>query len=311
VAGPVGSGFSHEAFFHRGEVEFLDGVLGFVREGLADGDLVVVAEPPERAALLRTVLGDDAAEVQFLDPAQDGGRPGRLLASWAAALEEARLLGRGLRGVGEPDRETCRPEVLDELHLHELLVGRAFGAGPSWRLLCPYDTGRLPTPVIDRALQSHREWSSPAARGRTGSDVDEALAEALAAPLRAPSAPVLRGRFGRADLPAVRHTVASWARRCGLAEDQVEVLELAAGELAVNSVVHGGGGGSLALWEAADAAVLEVSDAGRLADPLAGRLPPRPDDEGCSGLYLLQQLCDLVQVRSGATGTTVRVSTWR
>ena len=91
----------------------------------------------------------------------------------------------------------------------------------------------------------------------------------------------------------------------------MEVLELAASELATNSVRHGGGRGSVALWEDAGAAVVEFTDAGRFADPLAGRLPPRPDQEGCSGLYLLQQLCDLVQVRSTDAGTTVRVSTWR
>jgi hypothetical protein len=28
------------------------------------------------------------------------------------------------------------------------------------------------------------------------------------------------------------------------------------------------------------------------------------------GLYLVQQLCDLVQLRTGPGGTTVRVSTW-
>jgi hypothetical protein len=28
------------------------------------------------------------------------------------------------------------------------------------------------------------------------------------------------------------------------------------------------------------------------------------------GLYLVQQLCDLVQIRTGAAGTTVRVLTW-
>jgi hypothetical protein len=28
------------------------------------------------------------------------------------------------------------------------------------------------------------------------------------------------------------------------------------------------------------------------------------------GLYLVQQLCDLVQTRTGPSGTTVRISTW-
>jgi anti-sigma regulatory factor (Ser/Thr protein kinase) len=39
-------------------------------------------------------------------------------------------------------------------------------------------------------------------------------------------------------------------------------------------------------------------------------LTPAPDREGGRGLYLVNQLCDLVQVRSSDQGTTVRVTTW-
>jgi anti-sigma regulatory factor (Ser/Thr protein kinase) len=303
--------FAHEAFFYRGDEEFLGGVLPFVREGLDRGEAVVVAEPRNQLALLRTALAADAAEVRFLDMADVGANPGRIIAVWTAALNEARAAGRQLRGVGEPAYAGRRRQELDECFLHELLLNRAFDDGPPWRLLCPYDSRQLPAPVTDRALLSHPEWSSLSTRGRTGSDIGQSLANAFGAPLPTPGSPVLRGDFTLADIRAVRHTVVSWARRCGLPEDQVEVLELAASELATNSVQHGGGGGSVALWEDSGGAMLEFTDAGQFTDPLAGRLPPRPDEEGCSGLYLLQQLCDLVQVRSTDAGTTVRVSTWR
>ena len=49
---------------------------------------------------------------------------------------------------------------------------------------------------------------------------------------------------------------------------------------------------------------------GHLADPLTGRLTPPLDAPGGRGLYLVNQLCDLVQVRSSPQGTTVRVLTW-
>jgi len=302
--------FTHEAFLYRGDGEFLDGVLTFVRAGLDRGDTVVVAEPAGRLALLREALGTDAGAVRLLDMADIGANPGRILAVWAAALAEARAAGRTLRGVGEPAYVGRRPQEFDECYLHELLLNRAFAADVPWRLLCPYDSRGLPASVTDRALLSHPEWSALGTRGRTGSDVDRALAEAFALPLAAPPGAVLRGEFARPDLRAVRHTVASWARRCGLPPDRVEVLEFAAGELADNSVQHGGGGGSLALWKEPGAAVVEFTDGGVVAEPLAGRLPP-PEDDGCSGLYLLQQLCDLVQLRSSPLGTTVRVTTWQ
>jgi anti-sigma regulatory factor (Ser/Thr protein kinase) len=121
---------------------------------------------------------------------------------------------------------------------------------------------------------------------------------------------VLRGSYGPGDIAATRRTVAQWARSCGLPEDRVEVLELAASELATNSIRHGGGGGTVAMWLDESAAVLEFSDAGTLSDPLIGRLRPDHGQEGGQGLYLVNQLCDLVQLRSSDQGTTVRVITW-
>jgi anti-sigma regulatory factor (Ser/Thr protein kinase) len=306
-------GFRHEAFLYRGEEEFADGVLAFVREGLEDDEAVVVAEPPERLERLRDSLGDAAGAVRWLDMSRVGANPGRLVGVWATALAETRAAGRQLRGVGEPAFTARRPVELAECHVHELLLNRAFAGGPGWRLMCPYDERSLPSGALSNAHRSHPEWSSLAARGATGAaagaHLDAELATVCAAPLAAPTGPVLRGRFGADDVPAVRHTVATWARSCRLPTDQVELLELAASELAANAVQHGGGTGTVALWEDPGAAVLEVRDAGPGTDPIAGRRPPDPD--GGAGLYLLHQLCDLLQLRTGPTGTTVRVTTWR
>jgi histidine kinase-like protein len=71
--------------------------------------------------------------------------------------------------------------------------------------------------------------------------------------------------------------------------------------------VHGGGTGVLRLWHDAIHLVGEVSDGGRLMDPLAGRVPAAPDAEGGRGLLLVNLLADLVRVHADAAGTTVRV----
>jgi anti-sigma regulatory factor (Ser/Thr protein kinase) len=308
---PRGS-FRHEAFLYRGEDEFADGVLGYVREGLEDDEAVLVAAPPGRLERLRDGLGPAADGVRWVDVTRAGTNPGRLPGLWAAALGEAAEVGRTLRGVGEPVWPGRRPQELAECHLSELLLGRAFAGGTGWRLMCPYDEAALPADVLGRVHRSHPGWTSPAARGVTGTtaeDLDAELAAACRAPLPPPPGSVLRGGFGAADVPAVRHTVVSWARSCRLAADQVELLELAASELATNAVQHGGGSGTVALWTEPGAVVLEVRDDGPGTDPLAGRRPPGPD--GAAGLYLLHQLCDLLQLRTSADGTTVRVTTWR
>jgi anti-sigma regulatory factor (Ser/Thr protein kinase) len=60
-------------------------------------------------------------------------------------------------------------------------------------------------------------------------------------------------------------------------------------------------------WREPDAVVCEVSDSGAIADPLAGRVEPRPDQLGGRGLWVANHLCDLVQIRSSPSGTVARV----
>ena len=50
-----------------------------------------------------------------------------------------------------------------------------------------------------------------------------------------------------------------------------------------------------------------MADDGVIADPLVGRQTPSPERAGGRGLWLANQLCDLVQIRSGASGTVVRL----
>jgi anti-sigma regulatory factor (Ser/Thr protein kinase) len=306
--------FEHEAMFYRGDDDFLAGLLPFIRDGLDADEAVVVAEPRPRLELLRDALHDEAEGVEFLDMAEVGANPARIIAVWAAVLDRHTASGRRLRGVGEPAFVGRRTAELVECRLHELLLNHAFDDGPAWRLLCPYDQEHLPRAVTQEALRSHPVRSTSACRLRSDAYVPGGHVSGFAEGLPAAGDAVLRGRFGPGDIPATRRTVAQWARSCGLPEERIEVLELAASELASNSIRHGGGSGTVAMWLDETAAVVEFSDAGVLTDPLTGRRTPTLDHEGRhdqgGGLYLVNQLCDLVQLRSSERGTTVRITTW-
>jgi anti-sigma regulatory factor (Ser/Thr protein kinase) len=303
-------GFEHEVLFYRDDEGFLARLLPFVREGLERDEAVVVAEPRPRLELLRDALGDDAGAVQLLDMAEIGANPARIIGVWAGALEQQMAAGRQLRGVGEPAFHGRREPEFVECQLHEQLLNHAFDGGPAWRLLCPYDEVRLPRAVVRAALRTHPIRSTVADRLPNEHYVPDGHRDAFAAPLPRPTDAVLRGTFGSCDVPATRRTVAQYARRCGLSEERVEILELVAAELATNSIVHGGGGGTLAMWTEPGAAVIEFSDSGHLTEPLTGRLAPPLDSLGGRGLYLVNQLSDLVQMRSSPQGTTVRIVTW-
>jgi anti-sigma regulatory factor (Ser/Thr protein kinase) len=82
---------------------------------------------------------------------------------------------------------------------------------------------------------------------------------------------------------------------------------VAVNELATNTVKHGGGVGTLALWTEDGALVAQVRDGGHIANPMAGRVPPPLDSaNGGRGLVLVNQLCDLVRVHTTPDGTTIR-----
>jgi anti-sigma regulatory factor (Ser/Thr protein kinase) len=302
--------FEHEAMFYRGDADFLAGLLPFIRDGMERDEAVVVAEPLPRLDLLRDALEGDAGGVEFLDMAEIGVNPARIIGVWAEALDRHTGAGRRLRGVGEPAFVGRRTAELVECRLHELLLNHAFDAGTGWRLLCPYDQEHLPRAVTQAALRTHPVRSTSDSRLPSNGYAAGRHMAAFGEGLPAPGDAVLRGGYGPGDVAATRRTVAQWARSCGLPEDRVEVLELAASELATNSIRHGGGAGTVAMWLDESAAVLEFNDAGTLTDPLAGRLAPTSDQEGGRGLYLVNQLCDLVQLRSSDHGTTVRVITW-
>jgi anti-sigma regulatory factor (Ser/Thr protein kinase) len=82
---------------------------------------------------------------------------------------------------------------------------------------------------------------------------------------------------------------------------------LAVNELATNSMRHGGGRGVLSVWQENGTLLCEVTDRGHIADPLAGRERPPDARGGGRGLWLVNHLCDLVQVRSLHGGNVIRL----
>ena len=82
---------------------------------------------------------------------------------------------------------------------------------------------------------------------------------------------------------------------------------LAVNEVLSNSLQHAGEGGTLRLWHDAHGLVCEVRDCGHIAQPLIGREEPGLGQIGGHGMWLVNLVCDLVQVRSSTHGSTVRM----
>jgi anti-sigma regulatory factor (Ser/Thr protein kinase) len=299
--------FCHEALLYAGDDEFVAGTLPFIEGALAVGDPVVVATSREKIALLGAELNGGSAGVHFADMHELGANPGAIISAWHEYVS-GRAPGRTLWGIGEPVWPGRSPAELEECHRHERLLNLAFADTPSFRLLCPYDTAALAPAVIDHVRVSHPVIVSAGAR--EASERYRGLAgleDVLGEPLPEPSAPPRELRFQTDTLPTLRRFVLESSREAGFAEGLADDLVLAVNELATNSVRHADGGGTLRVWRDAGAVIWEVRDRGRIVDPLAGRQRPPRDDEGGYGLWMVNQLCELVQVRSSEEGTVVRL----
>jgi anti-sigma regulatory factor (Ser/Thr protein kinase) len=299
--------FRHDVFLYAGDEQFLAGTLPFIRAAVTAREPVLVAVGSEKIGLLKSALAADADHVQFADMRKIGCNPARIIPVWRQFVD-ARLSGKRVWGIGEPIWAGRSDAELVECHRHESLLNLAFTEAEPLSLLCPYDTGSLDSDVIAGALRSHPTVMHGDTRGPSHAYCGVAAAAApFAEPLPEPPAPVRELAFGPADLADLRQLVARNAVAAGLDVAKAEDIVLAVNELATNSLKHGGGRGTLRIWQEGEVLVCQVTDSGRLSDPLAGRRRPSSEQIGGYGLWLANQVCDLVQLRSYAGGCAVRV----
>lgn len=109
------------------------------------------------------------------------------------------------------------------------------------------------------------------------------------------------------NLSEVRAFAEKQARIAGLLDERVIDFVIAVSEVAGNTVRHAKSPGSMEIWSDADEIVCEIRDAGVIVDPQAGAHPPLPDANGGHGLWLVQQVCDRVDLNSGQSGTVIRM----
>ena len=292
---------THLALFYDGDAEYAETLSSFVRQGLDDGARVLVSVPERRHALLREALDGQADAVAIEDMCRVGRNPSRIIPAVESFVSAA---PGSVRFVGEPTWLGCSAEELVEGTRHEALLNLAF-AGRDMAILCPYDVDGLPDSVLDDAGRTH-----PLRLDRDGvsssPSYDDPLVVWSAAdrPLAEPAGPT--AALPCDDLVAFRRELRAYAfpllRDLGRTED----LVVAACEAATNAVQHGASGAAC-IWRGSAELVCEISSGGTIDDPLVGRRTPPPKARRGRGLWLVNQLCDLVEVRSGPGGTVLRL----
>src|SRR5919197_1528888 len=231
-----------------------------------------------------------------------GANPALIIPAWREFVDANP--GKRLRGIGEPIWAGRSPAEMTECNRHEGLLNVAFADTPGFWLVCPYDTATLDPVDVEHACETHPHVSGLPSAAYPGLD---AHAGPHTDPLPAPAVEPDRLVFDADSLSEMRRFVVARAERADLSPDRNQDFLLAVSEIAANSVRHGGGHGVLSIWRENGSLLCDVQGSGEITKPLAGRERP---DEGQShgyGLWLANQLCDLVQVRTFPSGNTVRL----
>jgi anti-sigma regulatory factor (Ser/Thr protein kinase) len=121
-------------------------------------------------------------------------------------------------------------------------------------------------------------------------------------------APVLDQEFDSGNLYALRAAVQAHVGQAGLSEDRASDVVLAVHELAANAIAHGAGHGRLRLWDLVGALSCEIADGGIPGSTdSSDTVNPWPTADG-HGLWLVRQLADHLDLRSGPRGTRAVVT---
>jgi anti-sigma regulatory factor (Ser/Thr protein kinase) len=294
----------HLALFYRGRDEYLVVLCDLIRASRARGDAVFVALPERQAEQVYRDLGDGSGQVALVDMAELGRNPARI-------IPEVLRFARGHRGqhvccIGEPIWPGRTTAEIREATKHEALVNLAFRDSPV-TIICPYDSARLPRWVMADAASTHpsvvkgqQEIASTRYLGPP--NLPPRCNQALPRPPAHAEALSYRD-----DLRSVRGFVADRAQHAGLTSTRIPDLVLAAAELAANTLRHTKSGGTVQVWRTEEEIICQVADTGHITDPLARHRDISDEELGGKGLWLVNQVCDLVQARTGQQGTTTRL----
>lgn len=289
--------FAHTALLYDGEADFLAGTVPFLEEGLDAGEPALVSVPGERLGAIVEALGPAARSMVRFVPMEDLGRnPAWIIPAWRDFVGPHLADERSMRGIGEPIWASRSDDELVECNRYESLLNLAMADACGFSLLCPYDISGLDDDVMAAAAQNHPEVHQGASSSPSQHFVDEIPVQ-LSDPLAPPPPTAQSVRFGGNDAWSVRRRLADVAAAAGLDGERLEDLAVAISEALTNSVEHGGGTGEILWWSEPDRFVCEIRDQGTIDDPLVGRVRPSPIRAGGRGMWLIHQLCDLVQIR--------------
>lgn len=310
----------HDALFYDSEEALAASAVSFVREGVENGESVLVATPPMPLTRLLTALFADEPRVQ-VPGAAIYTSPAAALDRFQRVLDQVVRAGApGMRAIGQTDL-TGGPLPWQEWLRYEAAVNRFLADWPL-QTMCLYDTRVVPEDRLQWMRRAHPGRIENGVRVPTEDylEPDELVLrpECSSPPDPLESTEPTLELTDITDLRSLRIDLypALWTSE--LSVRQVDDYVKAVGEIAMNAVAHGVGPVRLRLWASARRFVCTVHDhGGGIDDPLLAYghparsphdAPDAPDATYAGlGLWAARQLVDLLDYRTTDDGFTVRL----
>jgi len=313
VSQPEGA-FQHRVCVYDDDQQFLQTAVPFLTGGLDRGEPVLVVTTPANLELLGAALPGRSGDVDYADSAFFGRRPPQRVAAFyrywktRGAVRDGSQAGRRVRILAEPlwagrSSREVRAWTRMEAALNVTL------APTSITMTCLYDARTLDQDIVSSALCTHPvqvvgshlspsvHYADPAAFARscdTG-----ALAD--------PPAEAAAFEFD-GDLRRLRRFIAGRAAAHGVTGDRADMLVLAVSEVGAYLKSRWPASAAVRAWEQPGAVVCDFRQPGAsISDPFIGLRPAELVPGDGDGLWLTNQICDWMEIRSGADGCTIQL----
>jgi len=310
--------FQHWACIYDGDQQFLDTAVPFLAEGLAVGEDVLAVTTPANLELLNSGLGERGGDMDYAESAFFGRRPAQRIAAFHRYWRSQAAGQDGRIAAGESPR---RVRILAE----PVWAGRAAREVAAWArmesalnvalgpttisMICPYDARSLGGDIVADALRTHPAQVSGTQVTPSEQYVDPAefARSRGSGPLADPPADAMTFQFD-GDLRALRRFITGSAAAYGVTGDRADLLVLAVSEVGAYLKNQPPGRASVRTWEQPGAVVCDFRQpGGSITDPFLGLRPAQLAPGAGDGLWLTNQICDWMEIRSDDRGCAIQL----
>jgi len=302
--------FEHWACIYDDDSQFLETVLPFLADGLALGEPVLVVTTAANLELLGAALGERSAEVDYAESAFFGRRPPRRVGAFYRYWKGGQDIsgGRRVRIVAEPVWSGRSAREITAWTRMESALNVTL-ASTSISMICPYDARTTDAHILADALRTHPAQVAGSRHSPSPQYTDPAAfaRSCDARPLAQP--PEGAETFGfDGDLRALRRFIAGSAGAHGVSGDRADMLVLAVSEIGAYLKSQWPASATVRTWEQPGSIVCDFRQPGAIiSDPFLGLRPAELVPGDGDGLWLANQICDWMEIRSDAAGSTIQL----